>query len=66
MKGLEPYSVTLWVYADNESDVKALQKELHDFVSAKYNQGVYIKATTLRRLLQKYGSNVIVNTVLRG
>ena len=66
MKGLEPYSVTLWVYAEDESEAKALQKELHDFVSAKYNQGVYIKATTLRRLLQKYGGNLIVNTILRG
>ena len=66
MKGLEPYSVVLWVYAEDEREVKALQNELHNFVSAKYNNGVYIKASTLRHLLEKYGNNLIVNTVLRG
>ena len=62
---MEAKRVTLWVYANNEQEVNNLQHELDTFVMDKYNQGIYIKANTLRGVLQKYGNNPIVNAALK-
>ena len=62
---MEAKQVTLWVYANNDQEVAALQEELNKFVMDKYNNGIYVRANTLRGILQKYGNNPIVNAVLK-
>ena len=62
---MEANKVTLWVYADNEQDIQTLQHELDSFVINKYNQGILIKANTIKAVLQKYGNSAIVNAVLK-
>lgn len=62
---MQAKQVTLWVYADNEQSVQALQNELNAFVMNKYKQGIIVKADTLRALLQRYGNSAIVNACLK-
>ena len=62
---MEAKNVTLWVYADNEHEVKALQKALDDFVMNKYNKGILVKASSLHDILQRYGDNALVNAFLK-
>ena len=62
---MEAKNVTLWVYADNEQEVKNLQDELNNFVMNKYNQGVLIRANSLTQLLRRYGDNALVNAFLK-
>ena len=61
---MKPYNVTLWVYAEDEEEVNALQHDLREFVVEKYNQHIYIRANKLRELLKRYGNNPIVNSFL--
>ena len=62
---MEAKRVTLWVYANNDQEVNALQHELDQFVMNKYNQGMLVKATTLTAVLQKYGDNAVLNAFLK-
>ena len=62
---MEAKRVTMWVYANNDQEVNALQHELDKFVMDKYNQGILVKATTLQSVLQQYGNKPIVNAFLK-
>lgn len=62
---MSPYKVNLWVYAENDAEAQALQQELNQFVTRKYNQGVYVRAGRLASLLNKYGDSAIVNAYIK-
>ena len=62
---MNPYKVTLWVYADSEAEVNALQETLNSFAVEKYNKHIYLRATTLQKLINQYGDSAIVNNFLR-
>lgn len=62
---MKPYSVNLWVYADNEDEVSELQKALNAFSVEKYNQHIYPRATSIQRLINQFGNSAIVNNYLR-
>lgn len=61
---MEAKSVTLWVYADNDQEVAALQNELNDFIMKKYKQGKLVRASSLRELLHRYGDSALVSAFL--
>ncbi|MBR2266608.1 MAG: hypothetical protein IJ882_08145 [Paludibacteraceae bacterium] len=62
---MKPYNVTLWVYADSDAEAQAFQQELNDFVVRKYNQGIYVRAGKLGKLLKQYGNNPMVSAFLK-
>lgn len=62
---MEAKNVTLWVYANDEQEVKALQDELNKFVMDKYNQGIILRAAALTKLLRQYGNSPLVNAFLK-
>ena len=62
---MEAENVTLWVYANDEQEVKALQDELNNFVMNKYNQGIVLRAAALTQLLRQYGNSPLVNAFLK-
>lgn len=62
---LEPYNITLHVYAANQQEAQELEDALKDFVIEKYNQRVYVRAESLTRLVRQYGSSPIVNNFIK-
>lgn len=62
---LQPYTVTLPIYAADEQEAKTLEADFKDFIRQKYNQGIYPRAATLSRLLKAYGNSIVVNAALK-
>lgn len=62
---LNPYNITLHVYAESEQEAKELEGALSDFIIDKYNQHIYPRANTLSRLIKQYGNNALVNAYLK-
>ena len=62
---LNPYNITLHVYAESEQEAQELENDLRDFVVEKYSQGVYPRAAALSALVKRYGSSSIVNNFIR-
>lgn len=63
--GLNVYNITLHVYAESEAEAKGLENALQDLVMEKYNHGVYVRAASLRNLVERYGKSPIVNNFIR-
>jgi hypothetical protein len=61
---MKPYQVAFYVYAEDESEVKELQRELNNFVRDRYNKGVLVTSRKLVSALKKFGNNFIVNNFL--
>lgn len=61
---MKPYQVTFYVYAEDETEVKELQKELNNFVRDRYNKGILVTSRKLVSALKKFGGNFIVNNFL--
>lgn len=62
---LTPYTIALHVYALNEEEARQLEADLTDLVKQKYNQGVYVRAESLSRLVKQYGNNAFVNAFIK-
>ena len=62
---IEPHVIALHVYAESDSEAKALEAELLEFVKRKYNEGTYVRAASLSRLLKQYGNNMFINSFIR-
>lgn len=62
---MAPQKVTFYVYAENEQEVKELQKSLNDFVRSYYNIGILITARKLLGALTKFGNNFLVTNFFK-
>ena len=62
---LTPHVIALHVYAENDEEAKALEADLLEFVKQKYNQGTYVRASSLSRLLKQYGNASIINAFIK-
>lgn len=62
---LNHYNITLYVYAESKQEAQELEDALKDFVVEKYGQGVYLRASSITRLVQQYGKSPIVNNFIR-
>lgn len=62
---LNPFNITLHVYAADQQEAQELENALKDLVIQKYGEGVYIRAASLTRLIQQYGKSPIVNNFIR-
>jgi hypothetical protein len=61
---MKPYQVAFYVYAEDESEVKELQRELNNFVRDRYNKGILVTSRKLVSALKKFSNNFIVNNFL--
>jgi len=57
---LQPFNVTLPVYAETQAEAQELQETLREFAIKKYNEGVYPRAAKLSSLLKQYGNSAMV------
>lgn len=62
---MKPYQVTFYIYAEDESDVLELQRELNGFVREKYNSGIIVTSRKLIDALRKFRNNFMVNNFLK-
>ena len=62
---LEPHLIALPVYAESDAEAEKLEEELKEFVKRKYQQGVYVRAASLTRLIQQYGNSSFINPYIR-
>lgn len=62
---LQPYNITLHIYAKSEQEALELQDALRDFIIQKYNRGLYPRAESLSRVIKQYGDLPIVNNFLK-
>ena len=62
---LQPYNITLHIYAESQQEADELQDALTDFVVRKYDQGIYPRAAALSNLVKRYGDSMIINNFIR-
>lgn len=56
-----PRQVTFYLYAEDDAQVQALQRELNAFVRAMYGKGRLVTASGLSDALRKYGGSPLVS-----
>lgn len=62
---MQPIEIKFYAYCDSEAEAKELEKALRDFVEAKRQQGVAVRASKLTQALTKYKDNFFVTQFLR-
>lgn len=62
---MQPLPITFYAYCESEAEAKDLEKVLYDFVNAKREQGVAVRASKLTEALIKYKDNFFVTNFLR-
>lgn len=62
---MQPIEIKFYAYCENEVEAKELEKALYDFVSAKREQGVAVRAARLTEALAKYKDNFFVTKFLK-
>ena len=62
---MQPTIIKFYAYCESESEAQELEKALYDFVDAKRQQGVAIRAAKLTEALKKYKDNFFVTQFLR-
>ena len=62
---MQPIEIKFYVYGESEAEAKELEKALYDFVEAKRQQGVAVRAAKITEALKKYKDNFFVTQFLR-
>lgn len=62
---MQPLPITFYVYCESEAEAKELEMALYNFVNAKREQGVAVRASKLTEALNKYKDNFFVTNFLR-
>ena len=62
---MKPYKVTIYVYAEDEQQIKELEKAANDFVNSKYQSGILVTASKLSQALSNFKNNFFVNKFLK-
>ena len=62
---MQPTIIKFYAYCESESEAQELEKALYDFVDAKRQQGVAVRAAKLTEALKKYKDNFFVTQFLR-
>lgn len=62
---MKPYKVTIYVYAEDEQQIKELEKAAYDFVNSKYQSGILVTASKLSQALFNFKNNFFVNKFLK-
>ena len=62
---MAPHKIEFYIYAENEDEVKEVQKAANNFVSSCYQQGAIVSAKKLTSALIKFKDNIFVRNFLR-
>ncbi|MBD5367239.1 MAG: hypothetical protein HDR82_09645 [Bacteroides sp.] len=62
---MQPLPITFYAYCEYEGEAKELERALYDFVNAKREQGVAVRAAKIAEALRKYKDNFFVTNFLK-
>lgn len=62
---MKPYPVRFHLYAEDENDIHDLECALYDLVSNCYQDGIYVTASRLRKILQQFGNSPFAKTLFK-
>lgn len=62
---MKPYKIEIYIYAENEDQIKEARKAAYDFVSENYNRGVIVTAVKVSEALKKFKDNFFVTNYLK-
>lgn len=57
--------IEFFVYCDKEQEAKELSRALYEFVNAKREQGIAVKAAKLTEAINKFKDNYFVTNYLK-
>lgn len=57
---MKPYRISFYVYAESEEEASSLEKGLYEFVKAKRDKGVAVRAGRMLDALTRFGDNPLV------
>jgi hypothetical protein len=63
---MQPMAARFYVYARNEAEIVALERALHDLVTAQYAKGALVTAEKLTETLRTFGGNPLITRYLNG
>ena len=62
---MQPIQIKFYAYCENEAEAQELEKALYDFVNAKREQGIAVRANKITEALNKYRDNYFVTKFLK-
>lgn len=62
---MKPQKIEIYLYAENNEEVKDAERAAYEFISAQYNRGNLVTAKKLAETLRKYKDNFFVSQYLK-
>lgn len=62
---MKPFECKIYLYAENETEIAEFEKAFYDFVNAKREKGIAVKAKKLTEAMTKFKDNLFVENYLR-
>ena len=62
---MKPQKIEIYLYAENNEEVKDVERAAYEFISAQYNHGNLVTAKKLAETLRKYKDNFFVSQYLK-
>ena len=62
---MQPYTIEVYIFAEDEREAKEVQQAAYDFVNENYQRGGFVTAVKLKDLLIKYKNNFFVQNFLK-
>lgn len=62
---MKPQKIEIYLYAENDDEVREAEKAAYEFVTAQYNRGKLVTAKKFADTLRKYKDNFFVLQYLK-
>lgn len=62
---MTPHKIEIYLYAENDAEVKEAEKAAYEFVSAQYNRGNLVTARKFTEITRKFKDNYFVSQFLK-
>lgn len=62
---MQPYTVTIPIYANSEEEAKQFARDFHAFVAEKREQGIAVTAEKFGKAISQFKNNPFLTNYLR-
>lgn len=62
---MQPYTITIPIYANNEAEAKQFARDFHQFVAEKREQGIAVTADKFGKALAQFKNNPFLTNYLK-
>lgn len=63
---MRPHKISFYAYAEDDTEVKALEKALFDFVTDQYGAGALVTCNKIADALRTFGRNPLISRYFNG